>query len=121
MAASPRSGAAVDHPETTLGTSSAFSRQSRYDAPSRVAAGGLLDVALVRLHEIDGRLCALRKHRAKPLSQVERCDPAQDLVAKGVAVMFVAGIGVLACVLHAGENPPAAEPAKTPSAPTKSK
>jgi hypothetical protein len=43
------------------------------------------------------------------------------LAATLVTVMFVASIGMLAYVLHAGENPPAAEPAKTPSAPTKSK
>jgi ABC-type Na+ efflux pump permease subunit len=41
------------------------------------------------------------------------------LSATLVTVMFVASLGMLAYVLHAGENPPAAEPAKPTAPPPK--
>lgn len=47
---------------------------------------------------------------------------SESLLASAlVTVMFVASLGVLAYVLHAGEDAPRASQAKTPAAPTKSK
>ena len=47
---------------------------------------------------------------------------SESLLASAlVTVMFVASVGMLAYVLHAGENAPGASQAKTPASPTKSK
>ena len=47
---------------------------------------------------------------------------SESLLASAlVTVMFVASVGVLTYVLHAGENAPGASGAKTPASPTKSK